>query len=80
MTDEEMVTFALAGMTQEEKDVLAHIVENPQAWYAHCVVKFGLKSAKQMLKAKVKRWRSKYEQARNLPGYQTRAERERAKQ
>ena len=48
-------------------EVLAHVVEDPQAWVD--------RARPESVRAKVARWLPEYEAAKDEPGYQTRAER-----
>lgn len=48
-------------MTPEQKEILAHIVADPDAWYSHVLKTFGEEKAKEALIAKVKRWKPEYE-------------------
>lgn len=63
-------------LTQEQRDVLAHIVENPQQWADHAENKFGLSKATEMLNAKVARWKPDYDSAISAGNYKNRATRE----
>lgn len=65
-------------MTREQKAVLAHVVVDPDAWYAHVLARFGEERAAQALADKVARWRPQYEMSKAAPGYKTRAERDEA--
>ena len=63
------------NLTQEEFNILAHVVIDPQAWAeaAEANSKIDEKAA---LKAKVDRWRSMYMAEKDNPDYKTRAVRE----
>ena len=63
-------------MTKEQRIVLAHVVIDPDAWWAHAVKVFGEAKAGEMLAAKVARHKSDYELSMQKGGYKTRAERE----
>lgn len=63
-------------MTAEQRAVLAHVVVDPDAWYAHAVSHFGAEIAAQHLAAKVARWMPDYEPKASAVDYKTRAERE----
>lgn len=63
-------------MTNEERQVLAHVVVDPDAWLAHAVSTFGAAAAHAALAAKVERWRGDHAAAAAQPGYKTRAEHE----
>lgn len=63
-------------MTDEQRAVLAHVVLDPDAWYAHAVSSFGQEKGREALKAKVARWQASYDRAKTLPDYLPRAERE----
>ena len=63
-------------LTQEQRDVLAHIVENPQQWADHAENKFGLSKATEMLNAKVTRWKPEYDSAVAKGNYKNRATRD----
>lgn len=64
------------SMTPEQRAVLAHVVVDPDAWYAHAVSFFGQALADKHLAAKVARWTPDYEAAQAKGGYQTRATRD----
>lgn len=61
-------------MTDDQRAVLAHVVVDPDAWYAHAVKHFGADLAQKHLAAKVARWRPHYEGAKQQAGYKTRAQ------
>jgi hypothetical protein len=63
-------------MTNEERNTLAHVVVDPDAWLSHAVSVHGQETATQHMEAKVARWKDAYEAASALPGYQSRAQRE----
>lgn len=67
-------------MTRDQKDTLAHIVIDPDAWMAHAVSVFGQAQAEQFLSDKVARWRPLYESDKATRGanYKTRAQRDAA--
>lgn len=67
-------------LTEEQKNVLAHMVVNPEEWYAHAVSVFGAEIAERHMVAKVARWNLEYESKRFLPNYQSRAERDYVKE
>lgn len=50
-------------MNDDQRAVLAHMVPDAEAWYAHTVTTFGEVRAAQMLHAKVERCRPIYENA-----------------
>ena len=63
-------------LTQEERDILAHVVVDPDAWVAHAVSVRGEEQAVKDLAAKVARWKPEYEKAKESIDYKTRAERD----
>ena len=63
-------------MKPEDKAILAHVVLDPEAWYAHAVSHFGQEKADLFLAQKVARHKAKAEHAMSQPGYKTRKERE----
>ena len=63
-------------MTSEQRAVLAHVVIDPDQWYAHAVATFGEEKAARALAEKVTRWSAEYASASTLPGYKTRAQRD----
>lgn len=65
-------------MTNEQRAVLAHVVIDPDQWYADAVRDLGQAPADAALAAKVARWQPTYEAALVAEGanYRTRAERE----
>lgn len=62
-------------MTNEQRAVLAHVVLDPDAWWAHCQSVMGSRAGA-VLAEKVARHQASYDAAFALGGYQTRAERE----
>lgn len=67
-------------LTEKHLAVLAHVVLDPDAWYAHAVETLGEEKGLGALEAKVARWKVQYEAAKAKEGanYKTRAEREAA--
>lgn len=63
-------------MNTYQRAVLAHVVIDPDAWYAHVVSEFGQGKGDETLGSKVARWESEYLAQKDRPGYQTRAQRE----
>ena len=59
-------------LTQKDKAVLAHIVMDPDAWVAHALATVG----EWAVTTKIEKHRADYLAKKDLPGYQTRAERE----
>ena len=56
----------------EDKAILAHVVIDPDEWVAHALATVG----EQAVTAKIEKYRADYLLKKDLPGYQTRAERE----
>lgn len=63
-------------MTQDQRDILSHIVVDPDAWYQHVLAKFGKERADVMLDEKCQRHATAAQSERSNPGYKNRAERE----
>lgn len=63
-------------LTENQRAVLAHVVVDPDAWYAHAIAHFGQVIADVQLATKVARWQAIYEAESVKPGYKTRVERE----
>lgn len=63
-------------MTNEERLVLSHIVVDPDAWYTHAINTFGVVAAREMLIAKVNKWRPVYLSVVREEGYKNRVERD----
>lgn len=63
-------------LTDEQRVVLAHIVVDPDAWYAHAIAHFGQAIADEHLAAKVEWHKAAYLEAKGNANYETRAERE----
>lgn len=61
-------------LTERESAVLAHVVIDPIAWWAHCNETHP--DPEGAIAAKVDRWGADYDAAKDQPGYQTRAQRE----
>jgi hypothetical protein len=59
-------------LSQNEREVLAHGVEDPAAWWRHCQANFN-GDPEAALAAKVGRHAAAYEAARAAPGYLTKA-------
>jgi len=59
-------------LSAEDKAVLAHVVVDPDEWVSHALKTVG----KQAVTAKIEKYRADYLLKKDLPGYQTRAERE----
>ena len=56
----------------EDKAIIGHVVIDPDAWIKHALVTVG----EQAVTAKIEKYRDDYLAKKDLPGYQTRAERE----
>jgi len=63
-------------MTPRQRSVLAHMVVDPDAWYAHAVNEFGQQQADEFLRQKVARWEPDFDRESKRQAYKTRAERE----
>ena len=61
-------------LTDEQRAVLAHVVEHPNDWYQTAVASFGEEQARQMMEAKVARWKPDSLANKDKPGYKTRVE------
>ena len=62
-------------LTADERVVLAHVVEDPDGWWAHCQNVAGDKAEDHLL-AKLNKWHQSYLDAKDDPEYKNRAERE----
>ena len=60
-------------LTTKEHEVLAHIVVDPDAWWAHASKPERKTPAEDALAAKVTRWKPKYDQENGKAGYKNRA-------
>jgi len=56
----------------EDKAIIGHVVIDPDEWVAHALKTVG----EQAVTAKIEKYRADYLAKKDLPGYQTRAERE----
>ena len=65
-------------LSRNNKAVLANMVIDPDAWYAHAVNYFGQEKADEHLAAKVARGKPEYDAAKAENGYKTRAVRQAA--
>ncbi len=65
----------MRDLTGNERAVLAHVVVDPDAWWAHAT-SFTRIDEEKALAAKVKRWQSSYDGEGNDPAYKTRAVRQ----
>ena len=63
-------------MDAQQREVLAHVVVDPDGWYDHVVATFGEEEAAKMLATKVARWQSAYNTDKAKPDYKTRADKE----
>jgi len=64
-------------LTQEEKDILNHIIEEtPEAWITNSCNKFGDETARKHLDAKCAKWKPIYDQAVIAGNYNNRNERD----
>ncbi len=61
------------SLTEEEFNVLAHVVEDPDAWWSHAAIALG-GTAEEALLNKVDRWKPSYVEAVLAPNYKTRAQ------
>tara|TARA_R110000765_G_scaffold67804_2_gene130945 strand:- start:513 stop:731 length:219 start_codon:yes stop_codon:yes gene_type:complete len=71
----------MRALTVNERAVLAHMVVDPDAWWAHANAKDGSDGKREIdhevaLAEKVTRWQADYDTALAAGNYQTRAERE----
>ena len=60
------------NLSVEDKAILAHVVIDPDAWVSHALETVG----EPAVTAKIEKYRADYLAKKDLPGYQTRAERE----
>ena len=60
------------NISLEDKAILAHVVIDPDEWVEHALATVG----EQAVTAKIEKYRADYLLKKDLPGYQTRAERE----
>lgn len=65
-------------LTQDQIDVLAHMVIDPAQWYADAISNLGPENAAVALQQKIDRWRPEYEAQKVSPEYKNRAERDAA--
>tara|TARA_R110002050_G_scaffold82001_1_gene175590 strand:+ start:1487 stop:1858 length:372 start_codon:yes stop_codon:yes gene_type:complete len=63
-------------LTQEQKDVLNHIVEDAQVWADHAENKFNAEEAKAAMLAKVAKYKPAYEKELAKGNYLNRKQRE----
>jgi len=59
-------------ISKEDRAILAHVVMDPDAWVEHALATVG----EGAVTAKIEKYRADYLAKKDLPGYQTRAERE----
>jgi hypothetical protein len=59
-------------LSKEEKAILAHVVRDPDSWFAHAMSTIG----ESAVIAKIDKYRKDYLTAKDQPGYQTAKERE----
>jgi len=60
------------NLSTEDRAILAHVVVDPDAWVTHALATVG----EGAVTAKIEKYRDDYMAKKDLPGYQTRAERE----
>lgn len=65
-------------LSSSQRIVLAHVVEDPDAWYDNAVEVFGQQVADKHLETKVARHKPSYEREKVKPGYKPRAVRQAA--
>ena len=63
-------------ITQEQRDVLAHKVVDPQAWADHAEATFGLEKATKMLEDKVARWKPEHDAKVSAGNYKNRVQKD----
>ena len=63
------------SLTARETAVLAHVVVDPVAWFAHCAA-HAKTDTETSLAAKVARWAPEYDAQKDVSGYKTRAVRQ----
>lgn len=63
-----------SDLTSNEKNVLGHVVVDPEAWWDHAVAT-GKVDEEAVLSEKVSRWQQSYDTASAEVGYAPRAER-----
>lgn len=61
-------------LTEEQFNVLAHVVIDPNAWYEHVCNRYDEVSARIMMEQKVSKHSAAYKEAASKPGYKTRSE------
>ncbi|MDA1100824.1 MAG: hypothetical protein O2967_17770 [Proteobacteria bacterium] len=65
-------------LSMDEANILAHVVEDPTAWWAHCQARFR-GDPEAALAAKLGTHKAAHDTAAAMPGYMTRAEDEAAR-
>ena len=63
-------------MTPRQRAILAHVVMDADAWYAHAVEHFGQRLADDFLRQKCARWEPEYDRESKRPNYRNRVQRE----
>jgi len=63
----------MRDLTEDERTILAHVVVDPDGWWAHASSR---PNAEENLAAKVARWRSEYNTALLAGNYLTREQRD----
>ena len=66
--------MAHRDLTTEEKNILGHVVIDPDAWWVHCENVFK-GDPEEALSAKVSKWKKSYEDAVAAGGYKARKDR-----
>jgi hypothetical protein len=62
------------ALTRNERAVLAHVVVDPDAWWDHATT-WGKVDEEKALSDKIARWQPSYDDAKDDPAYETRANR-----
>jgi|TARA_R100000808_G_scaffold1279_6_gene5998 hypothetical protein len=69
----------MINLTQRQRDVLEHIVVDPDAWCVHNLASCATEiEAAARLEAKVSRWAAAYDEAKDSSDYLNRAQRDAA--
>jgi hypothetical protein len=63
-------------LSTEDREILAHVVEDPDAWLTHAVNTFGEEKAALCLANKVEKWKPVYEAEKVKPDYMNRVQRD----
>ena len=70
------LSLSAADLSKDERDVMAFMVVDPDAWYDHAVETFGEEEARKFLAEKIRNHQAEYNVAKAKPNYKNRVKRD----